>query len=205
MRIGIASRDRLWLLGGVVVALLLALMTYLLLVKGQNDKTNSIKAEVVTAQDQVVTSNRQLSQLKADSANLDKYKAALAAHQAALPANPGLPALLRELHEAGDQTGVGIVALTVADPKAVTDSSATGSTATATTSNTFSIDVSIVATGPSGNLTAFVKQLQAVEPRAALISSLDFSPGNAVTHTYQLSLNFSVFVESADGSVPASS
>jgi hypothetical protein len=211
MRIGLANRDRLWLLGGAIVALLLVLMTYLLIIKGQSDKTNSVKDEVASAQDQVIASNRQLNQLKADSANLDKYKAALATHQSALPANPGLPAFLRELHQAGDQAGVGIASLTVADPTAVTDasatgnsaaaSSATGSTATAT-SNTFSIAISVVATGPSANLTAFIKQLQAVQPRALLVSSVDISPGNAVTHTYQLNLGFSVFVQSTDGSVP---
>ena len=112
----IASRDRLWLLGGLIAALLLTVLVWQFFIKSQNDTTNSVKADIVGAQQQVQDSTRQLNQLKADSANLAKYQAALAADQAALPSNSGIPAFLNELHDAGDQTSVGILSLTVGQP-----------------------------------------------------------------------------------------
>ena len=161
----IASRDRLWLLGGLVAALLLTFFAWQFFIKSQNDTTNSVKASVVTAQQQVLDSTHQLNQLRTDSKNLDKYQAALAADQAALPADDGIPAFLRELHDAGDATGVAVVQLTVGIPTAVTGA-AVGSAPVQ------QLNLSLAVTGAADNITAFLKQLQALQPRAVLITNV---------------------------------
>lgn len=165
----IATRDRIWLLGGAVVALLLTFLTWQLLIKSQNDSTDSVKANVSLAQNRVLTSTHELNQLRADVANLAKYQAALAADQAALPADDGVPAFLRELHDAGAATGVSVVQLTVGKPTPITGVAAGSAPVQA-------INLSIVASGPVDNVTAFLKQLQVVQPRAVLITSLTASP-----------------------------
>ena len=89
----IANRDRLWLLGGLVVALLLVFLAWQFMIKGQHDQTDSVRESVAAADQQVTVTTNRLNALKADSVNLDKYKAALTADQAALPATAGLARL----------------------------------------------------------------------------------------------------------------
>lgn len=195
----IATRDRLWLLGGLIVAVLLAFITWQFLIKSQNDKTDSVKNDITTAQQQVTDSQRTLNQLKADNANLDKYKDALAAGQAALPSDAGIPAFLRELQTAGDQTGVGIAQLQVGAAGPVTGTPASASSSTAVQQ----ITIQLVASGPTDNVTAFLKQLQAVQPRAILITSLTESPGSAGAGALTLNITFEVFVAPSAGTAAA--
>jgi Tfp pilus assembly protein PilO len=190
----IANRDRLWLLGGLVAALLLTVIAWQFFIKSQGNKTNSVKNDVVAAQQQVQDSTRELNQLRADSSNLNQYKAALAANQQALPTDTGVPAFLNELHAAGDATGVTIVSLTVGTPTAVTGAAA-GSTSVQ------QMSLNMVATGPSDNLIAFVKQLQAAQPRAVLISAITESPGSGGQSSVSLTMN--AFTTQSAAATPA--
>ncbi len=101
----IANRDRLWLLGGLIVALLLVFLAWQFMIKGQHDQTDSVRENVAAADQQVTVTTNRLNALRADSVNLDKYKAALAADQAALPATAGLPDFVRQLQAAASATG----------------------------------------------------------------------------------------------------
>ena len=184
----IATRDRLWLLGGLVVALLLTVIAWQFFIKSQDDKTNSVKNDIATAQQQVLDSTHQLNQLQADSANLDKYKAALAAEPAALPADDGMPAFLRELHDAGDATGVGDRSAAGRQRRPLVTGAPAGATPVVSRSRS-----TMVATGPTDNLTAFLKQLQAVQPRAVLHHGVAESPGRGGQSS--LSLTFEVFID----------
>jgi Tfp pilus assembly protein PilO len=168
----IANRDRLWLIGGLLAALLLTFLVWQLVIKNQQDKTNSVKDDVATAQQQVTDSTRQLNQLKADSPNLAKYQAALAADQQALPTDDGVSAFLRELHDAGGAAGVAVVQLTVGKPTLVTGATVGGS-------QVYDLSLTLVVTGPVDNLNAFLKQVQAVQPRAVLLKSVNESPGSS--------------------------
>jgi hypothetical protein len=202
----IASRDRLWLLGGLVVAVLLTVIAWQFFIKSQSDKTNSVKNEIATAQQQILDSTNQLNQLKADSANLDKYKAALAANQQALPTDTGVPAFLNELHDAGAATGVTVLQLTVGVPTAVTAAPAatTGSAgATAASSGLEQLNLSLVASGTPDNLLAFLKQLQAVQPRAVLVVNVTESPSAGGQSS--LSLTFDIFTSGSSSTASAAS
>jgi Tfp pilus assembly protein PilO len=194
----IASRDRLWLLGGLIVALLLVLVTWQFLIKGQNDTTSSVKDDIASMSLQELDATHTLNQLRADSANLPKYKAALAADQAALPSSPALPAFILELHTASAQTGVGIVQLQIGQPSALVG-------AKVTTSSIYVISINLVASGSIDNVTAFLKQLQTAQPRAVLLQSVSESPGSGAGSLIQLNTTFQAFVQPTDGAVPSTS
>jgi Tfp pilus assembly protein PilO len=192
----IATRDRLWLVGGLVAALLLTLLVWQLVIKNQQDKTNSVKDDVATAQQQVVDSTRQLNQLRADSANLAKYQATLAADQQALPTSDGVAAFLRELHDAGDAAGVAVVQLTVGKPTVVTGATVAGSPV-------YDLSLSLVVTGPLDALNAFLKQVQAEQPRAVLLKSVNESPGSTDGGA-SMNLTLDAFTTSASAVVATS-
>jgi Tfp pilus assembly protein PilO len=200
----IANRDRLWLLGGLIVALILVLVAWQFMIKGQHDQTDSVRNSIATADQQVTTTTNRLNALRADSVNLDKYKAALAADQQALPSDTALPAFVRELQAAAVATSMGIVQLQVGQPAAVVS----GSTSTATSAGgpqVYSVTINVVATGAVDNATAFINQLQAVQPRAILMTTVSESPGSTGGNAVQLSLTFNAFVAPTDGKVPAAS
>jgi Tfp pilus assembly protein PilO len=179
------------LIGGLVVALLLTFLVWQLVITHQQDKTNSVKDDVSTAQQQVVDSTRQLNQLRADSANLGKYQAALAAAQQALPADDGVPAFLLELHNAASAAGVAVVQFTVGQPSVVTG-------ATVGSSPVYDLNLSLVVTGPIDSLNAFLKQVQAVQPRALLIKSVNESPGSTDSGA-SMNLTLDAFTTSSTG------
>lgn len=196
MRVG--TRDRLWLLGGLVVALLLAFVAWQFFIKVQQEQTASVKEDIASADQQITDTTRQLDQLKADSANLAKYKATLAAAQQALPSDAAMPAFIRELQAAGDATGVGIAQVQVGQPQPVV------AAAQAAAGPVFFIAVTVVASGPTESVNEFIKQLQMIQPRAVLVSSVTESPG-AGANQAQLNLAFQVFVAPTDGKLPAAS
>ena len=191
----IATRDRIWILGGVVAALLLTFLVWQLLIKSQNDTTNSVKQEIASAQQQVSDSSLQLSRLRADAPNLDKYKAELAANQAALPTGSGIPAFLDELHAAGQASGVSLEQLQVTPPVVITGPQAG-------TTPIYQLTVTVVGTGTDQGIASFLQQLQAVQPRAALLTSVIESPGSS-GQPNSLNLAMQIFVAPANGKVPA--
>jgi Tfp pilus assembly protein PilO len=193
----IATRDRIWIIGGLVAALLLTFLVWQLLIKSQNDTTDSVKQEIDSAQQQVSDSTLQLSRLRADAPNLDKYKAQLAANQAALPTVSSIPAFLDELHAAGQASGVGLVELQVTPPVLITGSQAG-------TTPTYQLTVTVVGAGSDAGITSFLQQLQAVQPRAALLTSVIESPGSAGAPN-SLNLAMQIFVAPSNGKVPAAS
>jgi Tfp pilus assembly protein PilO len=193
----IATRDRIWLLGGLVAALLLTFLVWQLLIKSQNDKTDSVKQDIDSAQQQVSDSTLQLSRLRADAPNLDKYKAELIANQAALPTESSIPAFLNELHAAGDAAEVSVVQLQVTPPGLITGPQAG-------TTPVYQLTVTVVATGSDDGIATFLKQLQADQPRAALLTSVAESPG-AAGGANSLNLTMQIFVAPSNGKVPAAS
>lgn len=194
----IANRDRLWLLGGLVVALILVLVAWQFMIKGQHDQTNSVRDSIATADQQVTTTTNRLNALRADSVNLDKYKAALAADQQALPSDVALPAFVRELQAAAVATSMGIVQLQVGQPTAVVSTSTSAP-------RVYSVSINVVATGAIDNATAFINQLQAVQPRAILMTTVNEAPGPTGGNSVQLNITFNAFVAPADGKAPAAS
>ena len=191
----IASRDRIWLLGGLVIAILVTFFAWEFVIKGQQDETASVRENIASTDTQVTTLTHQVNVLRADSVNLPKYKAQLLADQQALPTDAGLPAFLRELHAAADASHMAVAQLQIGQVQPVVG--------TTSTTPIYSIAVTMLASGPLDAATAFLNQLQVVQPRAVLLSSVSETPGSG--NLVQLNLTFSAFVQPVDGVAPSTS
>jgi hypothetical protein len=204
------GRDRLWLLGGLLMALVLLAVAWFFFISKQNDETSSVKDDKVSAQSEQTAAQRELNHLKTDNANLQKYEDELAAAQQALPNDPGIPAFVLELHAAADSTGVGItsvrfnppVGLVAAAPTVTSsDSSSAAAAPAAATPSIYSMQVTLVAGGPTAALSNFLRQVQQIQPRAVLITNVTEGSGTGAGNR-QDTVILTAFVDPGDGSTP---
>jgi hypothetical protein len=178
------SSDRLWLIGGAVVAALLVAVTWFAFVSPQRSQAAELRAQTTAAQDRAVALRKRLAQLRAENAKLATYKAKLAREQAALPASPDLSAFLRQVQAAGDAAGVPVSGVTVGLPTPITGDSVA-----------YTMQVAVTASGTPDRLGSLLDQLQLVQPRAVLVTSAATSVGTT-TGTQTLTLTMQVFTAS---------
>lgn len=192
--------ERLWLIGAVLVAFLLVLIGYTMFISPQNSKTSNARSQVSAAD---ATNNRlqaRINALREESKDLPKFQAELVAARLALPSTSGLPDFLRTLQSIGNATLTTVSSLTVGIPADVTQivssggsSSSSSGNSTATTKSgapagttidgvrVFALPINATVNGSISSLEAFLTQLQTVQPRAVLISTLTESSAAAGT------------------------
>jgi Tfp pilus assembly protein PilO len=175
--------DRLWLIGGAVGALALVAIAWFLLVSPQNAETDGLRDQQAATETQVAALHHRLSELSTESGNLPQYRAELQKARQALPTTADLSGFLRELQSAGDASGVQVTAMSAAPPTDITGAGAGVS----------ALSVSVTASGSADALTAFVAQVQQVQPRAALVDSVRTSV-NGTDSAVLLTLTLRVFV-----------
>jgi Tfp pilus assembly protein PilO len=174
------SPDRVWLIGGAVAAALLVAVTWFVLVSPQRGQQADLRAQTATTQDRIVALRQRLAELRRENAKLTTYKALLDRRQAALPTGPDLSAFLRQVQAAGDAAAVTVGNVTVGLPAAVTGDP-----------KAYAMQVAVSATGTSPQLGAFLDQMQLVQPRAVLITSVNTEAG--ATGSLTLTLTMQVF------------
>jgi|BarGraNGADG00212_1021973.scaffolds.fasta_scaffold53117_2 hypothetical protein len=180
--------EKLWLLGGGVVAVLVVLIGYVMLISPQNSNTSSAQSQVSSAKAVNLRLQARIAELKTQSKNLAQYQSELRTEQLALPSSSGLPDFLRTLQSIGNATQAQLSALTVGPPTDVTGvaggsakSSTTSSSAATGGLRVYSLPITAVVTGDIGQLDGFLTQLQSVQPRAVLISQLTEGTGSSGT------------------------
>lgn len=106
-----------WVIGAVFLALVILGMTWLLAISPKLTEAQTARddAEVVRAQN--VVHQKRLDTLKEQYANLDQYRAELAALRKQIPAEDGQPAYLRQIDEAATAAGVFVVSVTPGVPE----------------------------------------------------------------------------------------
>lgn len=194
--------ERLWLVGGGTIALLLTVVAYFFFISPQRSETDDVRGRVDDTRNQNSALQGRLEQLKQQNQSLDKYRQELAAAQAALPSAANVSDFLRSLQALGSQTQTNVISLAVSAPVNVSISatgqaapgaavaapsaspSASASTAPAAPGSApsaggavppgsvFSLPIKAEVSGSPGNLIKFIDQLQNVQPRAVLITSL---------------------------------
>lgn len=172
--------ERVWLIGGVLVGLLLAVIAYAMFIGPQRGKTSDVNSQVGTAQTRNSTLQARIATLTAQNKNLARYQQALSQAELALPTTSGLPDFLRSLQSIGASTATDVTSLTVGTPTPVltTGTAATpaattaGSAAASAAPKIFALPISAQVTGNDAQLSDFLTQLQAVQPRAVLIGQL---------------------------------
>ena len=188
--------ERIWLGGAGLAGLLMLVIGYFFFIGPERDQTDHIQAQTASAQTENATLQAKIASLQQQAKNLPKYQAQLAQAHLALPATSGLPDFLRTLQAIGNQTLAKVTSLSVSAPTDVTSlaAAAPAAAATATASpgaapkgptvagaHVYALPISATVSGSVGQLSAFLTQLQAVQPRAVLISQLSLSGGSSGT------------------------
>lgn len=184
---------RLWVLGGAAVVVLLAVAGYFLLIGPKYAEADDVATRTADTQDQIVVLRRRNAELVKQEKNLPAYQAKLAGNQDALPSTPGMSDFLNQLQAAGDNVGVEVNGLSVAVP--IQSTAASG---------VWELPLTLTAVGDADKLSAFLTQLQNVQPRAVLIKSVDVkaadSSDDSGTSRPTMNLTLSTFVAPPAGS-----
>ncbi|GAB1645235.1 hypothetical protein [Krasilnikovia sp. MM14-A1259] len=174
--------DRIWLLGGVVLIVLLTVASWFLLIHPTYAQADERHGEAGDTQTQLTQLRKKNSELAAEDAKLPQYQAKLDSYQEALTSGSGMPDFLRELQKIGDSMGVPVSGLTIAD-----------ATPVAGATNVESLAITLTAGGSPEDLSAFLTRLQNVQPRALLIDSSNLS-SNDKPNEMTLNLTLKAFV-----------
>jgi Tfp pilus assembly protein PilO len=176
--------ERLWLLGGAVLAILIVLIGYVMLISPQNSNTSSAQSQVSSAKTDNALLRVRINSLRQQNKNLAQFQAELTTAHLALPDTSGLPDFLRTLQSIGNATLATVSALAVGSPTDVTGvaggattSAKAGSSSPASGQRIYALPISAQVTGTTDQLNQFLTQLQSVQPRAVLISGLTEGAG----------------------------
>jgi Tfp pilus assembly protein PilO len=151
--------NQLWMVAGLAAIALLGVLTWSFAVSPQRSDTAALEEQTQAAHDQADVLRARIVKLTADKANLPNLKDELAIRQAALPANSGVPAFLRQLQATGTKVGADITGITVGDPAPVD-----------TSPGVWTLPIQLTAKGTTAQLDGYLKQLQGTgQKRAVLI------------------------------------
>ncbi|HET6529836.1 MAG TPA: type 4a pilus biogenesis protein PilO [Actinoplanes sp.] len=176
--------NQLWMIAGLAAVVLLGLLTWSFGVTPQRTDAASLKEQTNAAYDQANILRARIAKLEADKAKLPTLKAQRAARKAALPANSGVPAFLRQLQATGTKVGADISGITVGDPEPVD-----------ATPGVWALPIQLTADGTPAQLDGFLKQLQAADQkRAVLIEIANLTSEGSAAGSTSLNLTVKAFV-----------
>jgi Tfp pilus assembly protein PilO len=181
--------DRLWIIGGLAVVLLLAIGSWFLLISPKFAEADEVRGQTGDTQTQLVLLRKRIAELKNEQAQLPQLTAALADSRRALPADSGVPAFLRQLQASGDRANVKVTGVTVSDPAQQDKLPAV-----------WALPITLTAQGSADNLGRFLTELQNGQSRAVLIETANLSPQTTTTSadasggTVTVSLSLKAFV-----------
>ena len=164
---GARYADRLWMTAGAVVVVLLAVVTWFLLVDPKSVEVDELADQTAGATIQAANLRKQIVKLQNDDKNIVKLTATRDALQDALPSDSGVPAFLRQLQASGTDVGVNVSGITVGTP--VRAPAANG---------VWALQIQLTAEGPANRLGEFLNQLQGSDQkRAVLIETANLETG----------------------------
>jgi type IV pilus assembly protein PilO len=154
--------ERLWVLGGAFTAAVLLVIGYYFVIGPQYQEAEDLRTQTDDTTIEVAKLRARIADLDKDNQNLKLYTAKLDQDLAALPKTDSVAALLRQVQDAGDLTGVTVSGVIVGG---ATDLAVTGPLAV------HALPISLTASGPAAKIDPFLDQLQKVQPRALLIGA----------------------------------
>jgi hypothetical protein len=184
-----SHRERLWLFGGGLVAVIMVLLGYFTFISPQRTQTADANARGSAAQLANSSLQVRIANLQQQSKNLSTYEAQVTQARLALPSASGLPEFLRTLQSIGNATLADVTSLTVGPPTEVTTvagaaaptasaaptksgAPAASGAAAAAGPRVYALPITASVSGTAAQLDEFLTQLQSVQPRAVLISQL---------------------------------
>jgi hypothetical protein len=230
-----SQTERLWMISGGLIAFILLLIGYFFFISPERSNTASVKSDVATAQEENHVLAARIEALRQQTKNMATYAAELTQARLALPSTSGIPDFLRALQSLGNATQTELTALSVAPPTivqaqqptttdptssasaSVTPSPAASSSVAGATpgagaipalAQLYALPISATVTGSSPALIKFLDQLQAVQPRAVLITQITEGAAQGTTgpvkNQMSLQLTMDAFVSPSSSSENAS-
>lgn len=174
--------DRIWMIAGAVVILLLGLVSWFLLIRPQEIETDDLTLQTDTARSQAADIRKRIASLKKEQASLPKLRTTLKGYQDALPVDSGVPAFLRQLQAAGTDLDVDVSGITVSSPAEV-----------AQVPGVWALPIQLTVDGTAADLGAFLDQLQGSDQkRAVLIESANLTLTDDSDQNGEMSVSLSV-------------
>ncbi|WP_432829937.1 type 4a pilus biogenesis protein PilO [Dactylosporangium sp. CA-092794] len=162
--------DRLWLLGGALCALAIVAFGYFFLIGPKYADAGTTRSDTADTLARIGDLRAELRRLQQQKEQIGTLQATLERDRAALPAADSASAFLKELQDAGVAAGVTVSGVTLGsavDLKALAGF------------EVYALPVSLTVAGPTDKMNPFLEQLQQWQPRAVLISSVNFAPSSA--------------------------
>lgn len=160
------TKKQRWLALTGVVCLLILVGGWFLVVSPKRSQVKDVKANAAAAQQKNAEFTTQLAVLKAQSKDLARQNAALAAASKRIPTTADLPGLLRRLQGAATQSDVTITALTPAAPTPLT-----------AVPGVSSVTVSISVSGTYFAVEEYINDLEGLD-RALMVTGITAAPGS---------------------------
>ncbi|MBG0813118.1 hypothetical protein [Planomonospora sp. ID82291] len=168
--------DRLWMIGGVLAAAILLTTGWFALLSPQHAKTALLREEAESVQVQSMTLRSRLSELRAQNAELPRYRTELAAVRKALPTTVRSEEFLKQLQQVGDAADVSVTGIGIGAAADVNTGKANAAGKADKKTPLKALPVSVTVNGPDvPELEDFLRRLLQVQPRAVLVDSVVLS------------------------------
>ncbi|GGS74918.1 hypothetical protein GCM10010156_37160 [Planobispora rosea] len=184
--------DRVWILGGILVAAVLLAVGWFFFISPQHEETDTMRAEAESTQVRAATLRSRLAELSQENVNLPKYRAELKAARQALPTTAQSEGFLDQLRQAGEAATVSVDGINIGGATEVTAGDV----------KMHALPVAVTATGSTAGLDTFFEQLQRVQPRAVLIDNVTIDGRGEESQTsemWSLVVNMNIFVAAPTG------
>jgi Tfp pilus assembly protein PilO len=190
----------------VAAGVLAVVVMLVFLITPRLSKINTTQADLTEAQQEQVTLEAQLAQLKGTEAQAKEIRTQLALLDAAVPGSANLPDLIRMLNDVADQSAVDFLSLAPGSPTAVPGGEgSTGGTAppigevgVGTLPEGISvIPMSITVDGSYFAIAEYLFRLETL-PRISKVSTLGLSVGSAGYPSLSVTLTVSFYTTDVD-------
>lgn len=158
--------------GGLLAALFLAAVTWLVLLSPVRSDTQTLRDDTAAVESQNVVLQSEAVTLADQSENREQLVADARQSLSALPPGTELPSFNRQLVRQSRAQGVTLTSLSIG-------ASSTSATTAQGTASALTIPLTLQSSGTLLQQLAFLRDLQQVGPRLALISSSALAPGQA--------------------------
>jgi len=173
-----SQNAKLWLGLGVAIAVLLVVPTYLLVISPHRATTQTLKDETQSVAAQNVALQGKTAELRAKSENRDELTDALATTLAELPWETKLPEFSRQLTRHAAARGITITSVAIGSATTPGQVAAEGVDPATTVR---AVPITIVSTGTALQQLFFLRNVQQVGPRRALVTATSMVPTNEGT------------------------
>jgi Tfp pilus assembly protein PilO len=126
------NANRLWMIGGALAAVLIAIGAYLLGIQPQLQSAAAAADQQVQAQSQLQQTQVELAQLKKDYASMDQLTAQLATLRKSVPGTSAVSDFVRQLSTQASAANVSISSINVSEPTAYAPTKPAGAAPAAT-------------------------------------------------------------------------